>query len=969
LFRISDEKDKGEMKKFILASIFILIIAVPQSLHAQWAMLYGGSGDDWANSVQQTSDGGYILAGYTESFGEGHSDIWVVKLSFAGDIEWQRTYGGIQNEEAYSIQETSDGGYIVAGYTDSFGLGNTDIWVLKLNSEGVIEWQRTFGRSGDDWANSVLQTSDGGYIIGGSSDSFGIGSADIWLIKLSSEGDVEWQNINLLGVNIYLRAIQETSDGGYIAAGHIHPSVNNSIDLLILKLDSIGRIDWERYYGGSQDDWANSIQETDDGGYFVAGYTESFGAGNLDFWVLKLTSAGNIDWERAYGGSGDDWANSAQQTSDGGFIVAGASDSFGAGFSDFWLLKLSSSGNIEWQKTYGDTGGEGAFSIQQTDDYGFIVSGNTDSYGTGDFDFLVLKLYADGAIDPSCDLPGSSAASIYNTGAVLGITYITPQDTVDTPQITDVIPLESDSDTYVVCEERPEISGSVKTEGDVGIEGVTIAFSGGEGEAATDTDGNYSHSVSYGWSGTATPSKAGYGFTPSSREYTEVTSDQADEDYTGFIVHVISGFVRNGGGDGIEDVTIAFSNDGGEVLTAPDGSYSHAVKEGWSGTATPSKNCYSFAPPSQDYTNVTVDHANQDYTGTFLTYTISGTIRLASTSAPLSGVVVSGLPGNPVTDASGYYEVTVDCGWSGTVIPTLLRTVFTPLSQNYEDVHSDYTNQDYMAYPGWIISGLVTTAASEGIAGVTITFSNDGGAATTGVDGSYSHTVIEGWSGTATPSRAGYGFTPSSLDYTNVTSDIPDQDYTGEVLTYVLTILANEGGTTQPAPGSYTYTHGTEIDIRALPDEGYDFSQWSGDVPPGLEKVNPVLIIMDSGKSITAQFEKQKLCFIATAAYRTPSHPHVEILRDFRDRYLVRSHPGRRVIEFYYRHSPLVADLISRHAVLRAAVRIQLLPFVSLSYIALRFGPGISAGILSLLFLFPIFQVFFRKRKKRRFSA
>jgi len=941
------------MKKFILALILVLITAVPQSLHAQWA----------------TSDGGYILAGYTESFGEGHSDIWVVKLSFAGDIEWQRTYGGLQNEEAYSIQETSDGGYIAAGYTDSFGLGNTDIWVLKLTSKGDIEWQHTFGGSGDDWANSVQQTSDGGYIIGGSSDSFGNGEVDFWVIKISSLGNFEWQDIYTPFVNSYLRSIKETSDGGYITVGHIFPSLNNSVDLLILKLDSIGRIEWQRYYGGSQNDWANVIQETGDGGYFVAGYTESFGAGNLDFWVLKLTSIGAIDWEKAYGRSGDDWANSAQQTSDGGFIVAGTSDSFGAGLSDFWLLKLSSSGNIEWQKTYGDTGGEGAFSIQQTDDDGYVVAGTTDSYSAGDFDILVLKLYSDGAIDSSCDLPGSSDALIASTGATFLDTYISPRDTSIVPLITDVIPLESDSSTFLVCEERLEISGSVKTEGDVGIEGVTIAFSGGEGEATTDADGNYSHSVGYGWSGTATPSKAGYGFSPSSREYTELISDQADEDYTGFIVHVISGFIRNGGGDGIEDVTITFSNDGGEVLTAADGSYSHAVKEGWSGTATPSKNCHSFAPPSRDYTNVTVDHANQDYTGTFLTYTISGTIRLAATSAPLSGVVMSGLPGNPVTDASGYYEVTVDCGWSGTVTPTLLRSVFSPTSRSYEDVHSDYTNQDYSAYPGWIISGLVRTAESEGIAGVTITFSADAGTATTGVDGSYSHTVIEGWSGTATPSRAGYAFTPSSLDYTNVISDIPDQDYTGEVLTYVLTIVASEGGTTQPAPGSYTYTFGTERDIRALPDEGYDFSQWSGDVPPGLEKVNSVLIIMDSDKSITAQFEKEKLCFIATAVYGTPSHPHVRILQDFRDRYLVSSLPGRRVIEFYYRYSPLVADLISRHAVLRAAVRIQLLPFVALSYAALRLGPGISAGMLSLVFVFPIFLVFFRKRKRRRFST
>ncbi len=956
------------MKKLILASILILIIAIPQSLHARWAMLYGGSENDWANSVQQTSDGGYIVAGYTESFGKGLWDIWVLKLSFAGDIEWQRTYGGLQNEEAYSIQETDDGGYIVAGYTDSFGLGNKDIWVLKLKTEGDIEWQRTIGGSGNEWASSIQQTSDGGYIIGGTSDSFGSGEVGFLVIKLTAQGSDVWQEYYTPFVNGYLRSIQETSDGGYITAGQIYPSLNNSIDLLILKLDSIGGIKWKRFYGGSQDDWANAIQETGDGGYFVAGYTESFGAGNLDFWVLKLTSDGDIDWERAYGGSGDDWANSAQQTSDGGFIVAGSSDSFGAGLSDFWLLKLSSLGNIDWEMAYGDVGEEAAFSIQQTEgDPGYVVAGTTNSYSPGDLDILVLKLNPGGAIDLSCSLEGISSASVASTGATLIEANISFQATSLDPQITSIIPQESAADTYKVCENRPEISGSVKTEGDVGIEGVTITFSGDEGEATTDADGNYSHSVSYGWSGTATPSLAGYGFTPASREYTEITSDQTNEDYTGFIVYIISGFIRDGGGEGIDEVTITFSNNGGEVLTAADGSYSHAVKEGWSGTATPAKNCYSFTPPSQDYTNVNSDHTSQDYTGTFLTYTISGTIRMASTSAPLSGVVMSGLPGNPVTDASGYYEATVDCGWSGTVTPTLLGTVFSPVSQDYEDVQSDYTSQDYTAYPAWIISGHVRTAGSEGMAGVTITFSDDGGAVTTGVDGSYSHSVMEGWSGTATPSKAGYAFTPSSRDYSTVTSDIPNQDYTGEVLAYALTITANEGGTTQPEPGSYTYTHGTEIDIRALPDDGYDFSQWSGDVFSGLEKVNPVLVIMNSDKSITAHFEKQKLCFIATAAYGRPSHPHVEILRDFRDRYLVRSHPGRRVIEFYYRHSPLVADLISRHAVWRVAVRVHLLPLVALSYAALRFGPGISAGLLVFIFLFPIFLVLYRRKKRRRF--
>ena len=192
------------MKKFIFTTILIFIFAIPHFLQAQWARVYGGDGDDWANSIQQTSDGGYIVAGYTDSFGVELSDIWVAKLSFAGDIEWQNTFGGNQDEEAYSVDETSDGGYIVAGYTDSFGLGNLDYWVLKLSSEGIIEWQQTFGGSGDDWAYSVHQTSDGGYIVGGSSDSFGSGEVDFWVLKLSSDGDVEWQDIYALGVNSFL---------------------------------------------------------------------------------------------------------------------------------------------------------------------------------------------------------------------------------------------------------------------------------------------------------------------------------------------------------------------------------------------------------------------------------------------------------------------------------------------------------------------------------------------------------------------------------------------------------------------------------------------------------------------------------------------------------------------------------------------------------------------------------------------
>jgi len=953
---------KGEIKRSALFLFFVFIFAASLPLHAQWARAYGGNGDDWANSIQQTVDQGYIVAGYTDSFGAGNTDFWILKLSFTGAVEWQRTYGGGGDEEALAIRQTSDEGYIVAGYTDSFGAGRMDIWLLKLSPSGNIEWQQTFGGSRDDWATAVCQTDDDGFIIAASSDSWGAGESDLWVIKLNSEGSVVWQKIYSLNVNASLVSIHLTADGGCIAAGQFN--IGHS-DLLVLKLNSAGIIEWRRYYGGVGDDWANSIQPTGDGGYLVAGYTDSFGAGNYDFWALKLTSFGDVEWERTYGGSQDDWANSAQQTVDGGYVVAGVTESFGAGYADFWVIKLSASGIIEWQTAYGGGGDDAAFSIQQISDQGYIAAGVTGSYGAAALDFLVLKLYSDGEIDPDCVLPVTSSAAVSQSSASSATALVATQDTIVPPQYTAIVPQDSSADSYLICEDRPEISGTVRTEGEAGIEGATITFSEGEGEAITDVSGNYSHSVSYGWTGTATPSKAGYAFTPSSRSYTELVSDRADEDYTGFIVHMISGFVRTDGGQGMEGVTITFDNQGGEATTAADGSYSHAVKEGWSGTATPSQTCYTFTPSSRIYTDVTSDYSDQNYTGTFLTYVISGSILSSPTVTDVSGVVMSGLPGNPVTDASGYYEATVDCGWSETVTPARDRTVFDPRARNYYNLSSNQSGQDYQAHRGWLISGVVRTGGGEGIEGVAIAFSNNGGSTITGVDGSYLHTIIEGWSGTATPYKLGYEFVPSSRDYTNLISDHTDQDYTGTIITCTLTVNTPEGGITQPEPGSHVYNYGTEVEVTAFPDGKHKFSHWSGDVPSGQQYSNPVFLIMDSDKEISVVFDKKGLCFIATAAYGRPSHPQVRILRDFRDRYLMRSAFGRRLVDLYYRYSPAAAEAIDSHKLLRLAARVCLAPLVVLSFLALKLGPVLFAALLVSAFLCPAGIVLFQRKKAK----
>jgi len=404
-----------------------------------WAKTYGGSGYDEVRSIQQTSDGGYIVAGTTNSFGAGDYDFWILKLNADGSVAWQKTYGGSGFDYTYSIQQTSDGGYIVAGGTESSGAGIEDFWILKLNADGSVDWQKTYGNWDLDEASSIQQTSDGGYIVAGDTFSSGAGAADLWIMKLNSDGSVAWQKTYGGSETDSPSSIQQTSDGGYIVAGStdsfgVSPG---SFDVWVLKLNSDGSVDWQKTYGGSGDDFAHSIQQTADGGYTVAGRSSSFGEGSEDFWVLKLKSDGSVDWEKTYGGSGIDFAYSIQQTSDGGYIVAGYTNSFGAGDDDIWVLKLDSNGEVVWQKTYGGSGVDDAYSIQQTSDGGYILAGRTNSFGAGGYDAWVLKLDSLGnVLGCPAGLIGGTSVTAIGTTATVTLTAVTGQDTSITPQLT-----------------------------------------------------------------------------------------------------------------------------------------------------------------------------------------------------------------------------------------------------------------------------------------------------------------------------------------------------------------------------------------------------------------------------------------------------------------------------------------------------------------------------------------------------
>lgn len=425
--------------QYLLSALMLIfttsfIIAQPG---IEWQKSFGGSFGDEAYAVEQTSDGGYIIVGLSKSSdgnvtsNQGDSDYWVLKLNSTGVIDWQKSYGGTDVDIPRSIQQTLDGGYIVAGYSKSNdgdvsgNHGLNDYWVLKLSSTGDIIWQKTYGGTADDFAYVVKQTTEGGYIVAGYSKSTdgdvsgNHGESDYWVVKLTSTGVISWQNSFGGSDHDIPESIQQTTDGGYILAGYSKSNdgdiTNNqgNYDYWILKITDTGSLDWQKSFGGTSFDYGTAIKQTTDGGYIVAGLTLSNDGdvtgnhGNADYWVLKLTNTGAITWQKAYGGSELDYAYAINQTADGDYIVAGFSYSNNYdvsgnhGLTDYWVLKISNIGVLKWQKSMGGTGEDYSFAMNLTSDGGCIVTGysfsnNGDVSGNhGESDFWVVKLAPD----------------------------------------------------------------------------------------------------------------------------------------------------------------------------------------------------------------------------------------------------------------------------------------------------------------------------------------------------------------------------------------------------------------------------------------------------------------------------------------------------------------------------------------------------------------------------------------------
>jgi len=386
------------MKNFLkILFIFIFLVILVYSTTAQtWFKNYGGTNTDIARSIQQTSDGGYIVTGWTYSYTHGSADFAIYKLYSNGNKTWFQHYGGTQVDRAFSIQQTADGGSIVAGRTESYTHGNDDFSIYKLNSSGNKVWFKHYGGISYDRAFSIKQTSDGSYIVAGVSHSYTHGFADFAIYKLNSSGDKVWFK-HYGGINDdSAQSIQQTSDGGYVVAGYTASYTHGGADFAIYKLNSSGNKVWFKNYGGTGNDVAYSIQQSSDGGYVIAGYTGSYTHGNKDFAIYKLNSSGNKVWFRHYGGTQDDIPWSIQQSSDGGYVIAGYTGSYTHGNKDFAIYKLDSNGDKVWFKHYGGINDDSAQSIQQSSDGGYIVAGYSGSYTHGASDFAIYKLDSNG---------------------------------------------------------------------------------------------------------------------------------------------------------------------------------------------------------------------------------------------------------------------------------------------------------------------------------------------------------------------------------------------------------------------------------------------------------------------------------------------------------------------------------------------------------------------------------------------
>ena len=354
-----------------------------------WNRTYGGVAAEEGWMVQHTTDGGFVLIGYTASFGNGSWDIWVVKTDAAGTQQWSKTYGGRRGDFSHAIQQTADGGYIIGATTQSFGAGGDDIWVIKTDASGTIMWQKTFGGVNQDHCNGIVQLPSGEYVLVGDWDLGG--TYDLCVMKLDATGNLLWRKVYSDEHFGFGHAIQMTADGGFIIIGGINLYADS--DLWLVKTDMNGTMIWEKTFGGRTPEVATAVLQTRDGGFLLGGWILPADL-NKSIVVIKTDSQGNLVWgdQIAAGHSKEEYVNTLGlvETSDGGCIVAG--EVIVSNDKDAWVMKIDEKGIVLWDMNFGSGADEYGCGVEEIDEDYVIVVGSTQSFGVGGNDMWLIKV-------------------------------------------------------------------------------------------------------------------------------------------------------------------------------------------------------------------------------------------------------------------------------------------------------------------------------------------------------------------------------------------------------------------------------------------------------------------------------------------------------------------------------------------------------------------------------------------------
>jgi len=389
----------------IIVIIFTVIYLIPlirdeiawktykRNKNIEWDRTFGGNNFDCASSIIQTNDGGYAVVGETESKGAGKGDVWLLKLDSNGEKEWDKTFGGSEDDWISIIVQTKNSNFILAGTTESKGAGKGDVWIIKLDTNGEIDWDKTFGGNNLDCASSIIQTNDGGYAVVGETESKGAGERDVWLLKLDTNGEKEWDKTFGGSDPESASSIIQTNDGGYAIVGGTQDGNFSKSDPLrrfiwFIKLDSNGEKEWDKAYLKNYNkliDWGSCFIQEITNGYLITGASSLKDSENSDIWVIKLDTNGEIDWDKTFDRKNDDNPESFIKTKDDGYAILCNAN------SDIWVIKLDTNGEIDWDRTFGGSGYDQAYSIIQTNDGGYAVVGRTDSKGAGRADFWMIK--------------------------------------------------------------------------------------------------------------------------------------------------------------------------------------------------------------------------------------------------------------------------------------------------------------------------------------------------------------------------------------------------------------------------------------------------------------------------------------------------------------------------------------------------------------------------------------------------